>query len=405
MFDLHGISQAAFDLIVQSEVSSRALYEKKYRHPEWPKEQSGVTIGIGYDVGQNSKKQFLSDWSGRIPDEMVKALVKCCGVTGPAAAPLARALRDVVDIPWDVALDVFLEHDVPRYLGYLHVGCPGSEDLGPDCEGVLLSIVFNRGASFNRKGERFAEMRAIRDCVKSGDLAKIPGHIRSMKRLWPDSRGLRDRRDAEARLFEKGLKDNHPERHEELATTPEPVDPAVVARVQQQLRNLGYFGVGAVDGSLTPRGKTEDAILAFRNKNGLPLTPTIDDELINALAKAQPPAVAVERANATVDDVREHGSKTIDITDQVKSWGGKFFGTGSSLGLTGMMALLTDKVTALRGVKEAFEALGVTPTGWIIIGCLVGFAMLLSAIGVGVWFFAHKIEQNRLDDYRTGKHV
>jgi hypothetical protein len=34
---------------------------------------------------------------------------------------------------------------------------------------------------------------------------QIPGEIRSMKRLWPDLRGLQVRRDREAALFQKGL--------------------------------------------------------------------------------------------------------------------------------------------------------------------------------------------------------
>lgn len=45
MIDLHGISQAAFDLIVNSEVSSRRTYENDYRRPERPGGQSGITVG------------------------------------------------------------------------------------------------------------------------------------------------------------------------------------------------------------------------------------------------------------------------------------------------------------------------------------------------------------------------
>ncbi|WP_342712785.1 hypothetical protein AAFG13_17500 [Bradyrhizobium sp. B124] len=112
--DLHGISRAAFDLIVSAEVTSEAWYSKRLRWPTWPGEQSGVTIGCGYDVGQTTWQQFLAEWSGKIPDVMLKALVRCCGVTGPAAAGRARKLRGVVDIPWAVALEMFSSHDVPR---------------------------------------------------------------------------------------------------------------------------------------------------------------------------------------------------------------------------------------------------------------------------------------------------
>jgi hypothetical protein len=49
-------------------------------------------------------------------------------------------------------------------------------------------------------------MRDIRDSLKPAP-HKIPGHIRSMKRLWIGKGldGLLLRREAEAKLFEKGL--------------------------------------------------------------------------------------------------------------------------------------------------------------------------------------------------------
>ncbi|WP_224741619.1 peptidoglycan-binding protein [Bradyrhizobium sp. 2S1] len=304
--DLHGISRAAFDLIVAAEVTSEAWYSKHLRWPTWPGEQSGVTIGCGYDVGQATRQQFLADWSGKIPDAMLKALAKCCGVTGQAAAALARQLRGVVDIPWDVALEVFANHDIPRYLAICRRLLPGFDELSPDCKGVVLSIAFNRDAGgFNKPGTRWTEMRQIKAAIGSGELAKIPGLIRSMKRLWPDSRGLRIRRDDEAALFEHGLATSHPQEHAKLATTPAPVDPDVVAHVQARLRELGYYDVGQVDGEQSPQGRTEGMVLAYRNARGLPLTPAIDDQLIAELGKPQAPRqVAETRAAATVEDPR-----------------------------------------------------------------------------------------------------
>jgi hypothetical protein len=48
-------------------------------------------------------------------------------------------------------------------------------------------------------------MRIIRDHMASGQFDRIPDEFRSMKRLWPNMVGLRNRRDHEADLFEKGL--------------------------------------------------------------------------------------------------------------------------------------------------------------------------------------------------------
>jgi hypothetical protein len=66
--------------------------------------------------------------------------------------------------------------------------------------------------------------------------------------------------------------------------------------------------------------------LAFRNHEGLPLKTTINDELLLHLAKAQPPEIAEHRANATVDDLRAQGSRTIAFTDKAKAWAGRVFG-------------------------------------------------------------------------------
>ena len=51
--------------------------------------------------------------------------------------------------------------------------------------------------------------------------------------------------------------------------------------VQQQLKDLGYYEVGNIDGSYGAR--TRAAVLAFRADNGLPLTPDIDPACVAAL--------------------------------------------------------------------------------------------------------------------------
>ena len=200
------ISQQAFDLIVESEVSSRAVYEKKYRGPIWPGFRSGVTVGIGYDVGQTSAAIVQSDWSGVIPAAMLNALKTAVGVTGPAAQQRALQLRSVVDIPFNSAIKVHANQVIPRWVAVVERALgPNVSLLKPDCLGALVSLTYNRGASFSRSDDRFTEMRAIKNCVGTKQFAKIPGQIRSMKRLWPSTSGLPGRREREAVLFETGL--------------------------------------------------------------------------------------------------------------------------------------------------------------------------------------------------------
>jgi hypothetical protein len=205
-----GISEVAVNLIVSEEVTSRQVYDRKYRHPEWPGGGSGVTIGIGYDVGAgvNSIAQLRSDWSGVIPDKMIDALASAVGITGVRAQELAAQLHDEVDVPWDAAMTVFRKVTLPRYYAMCEQSLPNFERLSPDCRGALVSLVYNRGASFSKEGDRYREMRAIKHYMISREYAEIPGEIRSMKRLWIDDGlgGLLARRDREAKLFEQGLK-------------------------------------------------------------------------------------------------------------------------------------------------------------------------------------------------------
>ena len=207
MIDLHGISQAAFDLIVNSEVSSRATYEKDYRRPELPGGQSGITVGIGYDCGQTTAAVIRNDWQGKIPASMVDALCATAGLKAARARAVLAKVRAVVDVPWGAAVDVFSNVSIPKYMAYTRGGLPNYDELSPDCKGVLLSLVYNRGASFSQSGPRYLEMRNIKALMAARKYAGIPNELRKMKRLWttPSVRGVAVRRDVEARLFEQGL--------------------------------------------------------------------------------------------------------------------------------------------------------------------------------------------------------
>jgi uncharacterized protein (TIGR02594 family) len=197
------ISQAAIDLIVAAEVTSEAVYQARYRHPIWPKGMSGVTIGIGYDVGHQTKQQVRDDWTGVISDAMVNRLVAACGVKGAAAGPLAKSMSDV-DVPFDKAMQVFKRRDVPRWVGIVQRALPNTNELSANRLGALVSLTYNRGASFRKDGDRYTEMRNIRTHMTNRAFNDIPQEFRSMKRLWPGMAGLRRRRDDEAHLFEIG---------------------------------------------------------------------------------------------------------------------------------------------------------------------------------------------------------
>lgn len=205
--NLPAISARAIDLIVLFEVGGQQAYTSRYRHPVWPRGRSGVTCGIGYDLGYVTTSTLADDWRGHTSDSNIALLRRACGVTGTAAAALVPAMA-AVDIPFDAAMAVFRNATLPQTIARTVRALPNARTMHPDSLGALVSLVYNRGASFNLEGERYMEMRQIRDDVAAWHFERVPGRIRAMKRIWagdPDARGLLRRRELEAVLFEAGL--------------------------------------------------------------------------------------------------------------------------------------------------------------------------------------------------------
>lgn len=176
------------------------------------------------------------------------------------------------------------------------------------------------------------------------------------------------------------------------------VDQAVrrsLRSVQEQLKRLGYFEVGRIDGIWGT--KTRAAVLAFRADNGLPLEPNATDKaFLSALfVTARRREVAPERATAGLADLRRDGSRTIAATDAAKVTG---IGSGALVVAGKIAEGLADAGAKADQVNQAIgplqTLLGFVAENWWIL--VVG----LAALGV---FFAWRAAQARLDDHRTGK--
>jgi hypothetical protein len=193
-------SKRTLDEIVRFEVSSPGFYQKKLQRPTWPGEQSGVTIGIGYDLGVTSRKQITIDWQVHLNDTDLDLLLVAQGVTGESARQLVKGLSSVV-IPFDMACAVFYQSTLPLFARMTRERYPGTQSLPADAQGMLLSLIYNRGTKVT--GPTRTEMAAIEPLVRggAGNLGAIADQIESMVRLWPNSKGLRDRRVREAQIL------------------------------------------------------------------------------------------------------------------------------------------------------------------------------------------------------------
>ena len=186
------------------EISSKANYTRKLEKPVWPGGASGVTIGIGYDLGYVSASRVKEDWGGVLPEKTVELLASVAGAKKTAAKRATAMLRTAkVKIPINLAIRVFFESTLPRYAKRTAKAYPGIDDLPPDAQAMLLSLVYNRGAALS--GSRRKEMKAIRALVKKQDLDGIADQFVSMKRLWEGKGldGLLKRRDKEAAMIRK----------------------------------------------------------------------------------------------------------------------------------------------------------------------------------------------------------
>lgn len=229
------VSARAADLIIRHETGGKAYYRQVIKErPVWPRGQSGVTIGFGYDLGYVELAQFRADWAA-LPAAALDALATAIGRHGgntseAAMKALIAGLRDAAVIGWDIAEAVFRARTLPTFANTTARVLPNWSLLTPDCFGALVSLTFNRGPSYNREGDRYREMRAIKQAMAARRFGEIGGHIRAMKRIWVgtaiETEMLR-RRENEAALYDAGLAG--------LSTPPAPARPSAEpgdARVQ-----------------------------------------------------------------------------------------------------------------------------------------------------------------------------
>lgn len=193
------VSAKSYKLILDFEVGGgKAYFDRYLSRPTWPGASSGVTIGIGYDLGYNSEKDIRSDWY-MLDAKTLNRLVAVRGITGSKAKPLIKGLSDI-KISWEDAEKVFNETSLKKFT-LLARRTYKDDILRESAQGALVSLTFNRGTSMT--GDRRREMRAIRDLVPKMQYMPISEQFRLMKRIWRGTsveKGLSRRRDAEADL-------------------------------------------------------------------------------------------------------------------------------------------------------------------------------------------------------------
>ncbi len=199
------LSEEARVKVIEFEVTSENVYRRKYERAEAPGGKSGITIGIGYDLGYNTAEDVRRDLEGLISADDIETLVGACGLKGNAARSRLSEFRDV-RVPWEAAAELYRRVTVPKFGRKVLNTFPFAAELNGHCFGALFSLVYNRGESLD--GDRRREMLKIRDLMAARDYPSVPQQFIAMNRLWegdPELAGVVKRRKAEAALFQRGL--------------------------------------------------------------------------------------------------------------------------------------------------------------------------------------------------------
>jgi GH24 family phage-related lysozyme (muramidase) len=416
-------SQKAIDLIVAAEIGSKAQYEKLYKHPTWPGGKSGVTIGIGYDLGYTDLATFGKNFNDVLDAVDFHALALTLGKTGEAAHAALPDVKHIV-ISWDEAMKVFMGVDLQKYENMLIKACPNSVAMPGDCFGALTSIVYNRGpAGFHLTDERFREMRTIAQLIAANNFAGIPAQIRSMKRLWgSQQQGLIIRRENEAKLFEQGLRvtsqgtaapaptpvpTTSPSTTTTTTTTttatPDPYKGTMsgeysitVELLQTKLVDrLGYLELGTIDGRWG--GRTRGAVTAFMNDRHQPanngyLTAAVMEEVNKAITEKWKRPIADERANATPDEV-DKKLPTVSQSFWQQIWA-TLLGVPTAVGALVKM-IFGDQPTPsgyIEPIKSAVQS--IPPELYLVV---------VACICVAVFVQAKRVQNTTTNAYREGK--
>lgn len=179
---------------------------------------------------------------------------------------------------------------------------------------------------------------------------------------------------------------------------------------QAELKAKGY-GVGKDDGQY--HEATRGAVAALQLNHGLPATGVVDQATRAALKRSPGAPVAEARATATVQDLRQAGSRTIAGADRLSLLAKLKIALGfSTLGGVGAdQAGGFDLDTVQAGIDKAHQAAGlldqirpmlkaVFSSSWAL---PIGVAA--AAIGILVLIDAGRIARARLEDHRSAANM
>lgn len=196
------LSKKGVDEIIYSEVGGEAYYNKYLQKPTLPPGYSTITFGFGLDARYYSPgeiKMMLDACCHSLSQAAKQQLINCGGISRSKSQSILSSLS-WIRIPFNESKCMFEKFTLPDYAKKTLKTYPGLDKLHPNAQAAMVSLIFNRGENISPSSSRRREMFNIKNHIKNKDYQSIANELYSMKRLWPNIRGLRLRRDREAKL-------------------------------------------------------------------------------------------------------------------------------------------------------------------------------------------------------------
>lgn len=234
----------AAPFIINWEIGTKENFEKYYSHPstiglpttvrssdpskpDTRKYSFGLVLPRFYPLWITPVAKFRDDWKDYLSaadmallEQMAAKRTDPFDATLPYDSATQKKISEEraklqetyknITISYEAATAVFRKTELQWAIAEVFDLLPNAVELPPKSLGALVSLVLERGSfgfTPDATTEQYAEMREIKALMADKKFTEIPAQFRNMTRLWPEIPSLKLRREAEANLFEQGLKE------------------------------------------------------------------------------------------------------------------------------------------------------------------------------------------------------
>lgn len=193
------------DAFIASFIMPNEATNAEAEHPHYP-DNSSVTLGYGWDVGQNTVDDLRKTWGPYLKPAELAELEPYAGEgvkkrSAKQIAAIVAKLRNI-DFTHDEAAQVFRDTSLPERKTLTEEAFPGYTSLNREGQAALIDRVYFRGAHPERSKSRTLQAQhyvEVRQAIVQRDSKRLLAVLKSF-RDEHTSKGTRNRAEAEYRI-------------------------------------------------------------------------------------------------------------------------------------------------------------------------------------------------------------